>query len=510
MSEKDLEHNAPDDSSSKETSRRGSYQEATSHGADQSKAPTQAPAQSTSSTTLDWDSGSDPDNPQNWSIGRKWYQTIMPASIALVVTLGSSIITPAREEIQMEFSTNFTLSLIPFVVYVLGVGFGPFIASPSSEYFGRRVIYQTSIFTFSLFVLGCGFSPNVASLIVCRFLAGLCGSPGLSIGTASIADIWIPKDRALPMTLFITTPFLGPAIAPMIGAYATLGMGWRWTQWTLLFFSTVCLAGSVGMKETYKSVVLQKRAKKRGISSGEPDLTYAQRVKGLVQGQLKRPIHMLLVEPVVALLTLYVGCNFGVLYGYFASFPYIFPKVYGFGIGGTGLMFLSIGVGCLCAALLLIVWSRTVTPRQMKKHQGKPPIEQRLFYAMIGSIALPISLFWFGWSANYGVHWICPVIAATLYGFGNMLVLMSANLYIVDFYGARFGASAAVANNFTRYAFGFAFPLFTVQMYEKLGIGWATSLLGFIQLGLTPIPWAFYVYGPRLRARSQYVQGGSS
>lgn len=87
-----------------------------------------------------------------------------------------------------------------------------------------------------------------------------------------------------------------------------------------------------------------------------------------------------------------------------------------------------------------------------------------------------------------------------------MLVIMSGNLYIVDFYGARYGASAAVANNFMRYAFGFAFPLFIVQMYERLGIGWATSSLGFLQLALTPIPWVFYVYGPKLRARSQYVQ----
>lgn len=306
MNEKDLEHNAPDDSSSKDTSRRGSYQEAASHGPSESKAPVkpQAPAQNASSTTLDWDSEVDPDNPQNWSVGRKWYQTIMPASIALVVTLGSSIISPAREEIQNEFSTNFTVSLIPFVVYVLGVGFGPFIASPSSEYFGRRVIYQTSIFTFSLFVLGCGFSPSLAGLVVCRFLAGFCGSPGLSIGSASIADIWTPKGRALPMMLFITTPFFGPAIAPMIGAYVILGKGWRWTQWTLLFFSAVCLGGSVGMKETYKSVILQKQAKKRGVASREVDLTYAQRIQKFAQGQLKRPVHMLLVEPVVALLTL--------------------------------------------------------------------------------------------------------------------------------------------------------------------------------------------------------------
>ena len=153
-----------------------------------------------------------------------------------------------------------------------------------------------------------------------------------------------------------------------------------------------------------------------------------------------------------------------------------------------------------------LIYSRTVAPQQIERYKGKPPVEKRLYYAMIGSIALPISLFWFGWSAHYRVHWICPVIAEALYAFGNVLVVMSSNLYLVDFYGARYGASAAVAYNFTRYVMGFVSPLFMVQMYKALDIGWATSVLGLLQVALTPIPWAFYVYGPRLRARSRYAQ----
>ena len=36
-----------------------------------------------------------------------------------------------------------------------------------------------------------------------------------------------------------------------------------------------------------------------------------------------------------------------------------------------------------------------------------------------------------------------------------------------------------------RYLAAFAFPLFVVQMYEALGVGWATSLLAFIALACT-------------------------
>ena len=66
------------------------------------------------------------------------------------------------------------------------------------------------------------------------------------------------------------------------------------------------------------------------------------------------------------------------------------------------------------------------------------------------------------------------------------------------------GASALAANGLARYTMGAVFPLFTLQMYETLGIDWATSLLGFISVVFLPIPWIFFKYGPRIRARSSY------
>jgi hypothetical protein len=41
-------------------------------------------------------------------------------------------------------------------------------------------------------------------------------------------------------------------------------------------------------------------------------------------------------------------------------------------------------------------------------------------------------------------------------------------------------------------------------MYEKLGIGWATSLLSFISLAMVPISWVLYEWGPQIRAASKF------
>jgi len=50
--------------------------------------------------------------------------------------------------------------------------------------------------------------------------------------------------------------------------------------------------------------------------------------------------------------------------------------------------------------------------------------------------------------------------------------------------------------------------LTTTAVYEALGIGWATSLLGFLALFMLPIPWVFFKWGPSIRAKSKYPQMG--
>jgi DHA1 family multidrug resistance protein-like MFS transporter len=67
-----------------------------------------------------------------------------------------------------------------------------------------------------------------------------------------------------------------------------------------------------------------------------------------------------------------------------------------------------------------------------------------------------------------------------------------------------YSASAFAANTMVRSAVGAAFPLFTRQMYEGMGVNWASTLIGGIALMLLPIPFLFYKYGPRIRAKSRF------
>lgn len=283
--------------------------------------------------------------------------------------------------------------------------------------------------------------------------------------------------------------------------------GWRWTQWTILFFTATFGAIGLGMRETYKTKILKIRAKKMGLQMHlEPQRPPTESAKIFVATKLKRPISMLCTEKIVGLFSIYVAFNFGLLNCFFAAFPYVFKEQYNFNLGSIGLSFLGLAVGCIIGFVLIIAFDAYHYQPQVRIHgASQVPPEQRLYMAMVGACCLPTSLFWFGWSARPSIHWISPVAAEALFGCGNLLLFLAASLYITDCYGAKYGASAWSGNTMLRYIIGAAFPLFTIQMYEGLGIPWATSLLGFLSLTLVPIPFAFFKWGPRIRANSKYT-----
>ncbi len=94
------------------------------------------------------------------------------------------------------------------------------IAAPLSETAGRLIIYRFSLPLATLFVVGSAVSNSLASVLVCRFFAGFFGSPALSVGSGTIADIWGPRHRTRATCFFVTAPNLGPSLGMLEMAIA--------------------------------------------------------------------------------------------------------------------------------------------------------------------------------------------------------------------------------------------------------------------------------------------------
>ncbi|EGR50519.1 uncharacterized protein TRIREDRAFT_58561 [Trichoderma reesei QM6a] len=466
----------------------------------------------TINAAYDWTGPDDPDNPRNFSASLRIFSTIAITMLAMIGTVAGSMYAPAQDAVASAFHCSRIVAVLPLSLYNLGLAFGPMVGAPLSETYGRKSVFLISTPIFVLFMLGSGFSRSVAGLTVCRFFAGVFASPLINNAPATLLDFTPPRYRGVSLGGYYAVPSFGAALGPLIGGFVLLVKPWQWTQWISIFITVAFYIPVCFTRETYKKVILKRRAARLGLRDSASQRTSPGRAfRYFFTTLIQRPLHMLFTEPIVTLVSVYNGFLFGLLYTFVVSVPWIFRHYYGWSVESEPLSYLGLMCGTAAAAAPLIVidlryYQRRLTEWQMSHDDEDEPLpsENRLMSALIGSVMLPICLFVVGWTVHFRVHWMVPIVFQGLVMLSSLLVYAGANLFMLDAYGPLYGASASGAMMFSRYLLSAAFPLFALRMYEALGAGWATSVLGFVTLVMAPIPWFFRAFGERLRGRSKY------
>ena len=208
-------------------------------------------------------------------------------------------------------------------------------------------------------------------------------------------------------------------------------------------------------------------------------------------------------DPIALFINIYISIVYMLLYMLFTIYPIVFQQHRGWNSGVGELPLLGIIVGNIPVAIICLIDSRRTQRHILAGRKPRP--EERLHIAMFAAILFPISMFWFAWTANFNsVPWIVPTIAGGFLSMSICLVFVAYLNYLTDSY-LMFAASANASNTVVRSACAAAAPLFDTYMFEKLGVGGAGSLIGGVACLLAPIPFVFYFYGERIRARSTFA-----
>lgn len=384
--------------------------------------------------------------------------------------------------------------------------------APLSELVGRRVIYASTLLLAVIFIIPCAVAPNIGTLIVCRAIDGLAFSAPMTLVGGTLADLWRTEERGVPMAAFSAAPFVGPAIGPLVGGFLSDAAGWRWLYWIqLILGGVVYILITFTVPETYAPTILLARAKKLRKETGDNSHVTEQELDMRPLSQRLRiflvtPFQLLCRELIVLLISLYMSVLYGLLYMFFVAFPIVYQEGKGWNAGSTGLMFIPLAVGVVSSALCAPLVNKDYLKR-CAKYQGMPPAEVRLIPMMISCWFIPVGLFIFSWTSYPRLNWAGPCFGGFPVGFGFIFLYNAANNYLVDSYQHK-AASALAAKTCIRSFWGAGVVLFTEQMYHRLGYEWAGSLLAFIALACCGIPYLFYFYGARIRARSRYAYSG--
>ncbi|KAI1386723.1 MFS general substrate transporter [Hypoxylon trugodes] len=456
---------------------------------------------------VDWDGPNDQENPMNWTDKKKWLNICILSIMTIVTPLGSSMFAPGIPRILVEFhETSSTVATFLVSVYILGFAFGPLLIAPLSEVLGRRPLYVYGNILFVIFSVGAALANSIGMLFAFRLLMGLAGSVPITIGSGSIADLMPVEKRGRAMSAWALGPLLGPCVGPIAGGYLIEAVGWRWVYWLLCIMGGALIPVSFFfLRETFAPVLLEKKVRRLRKETNNPSLRskLAGRLSPKDQFKLAiiRPMKLLVLTPIVTLMALYVAITYGILYLLITTFSFVYTEQYGFSEGNSGLTYLPAGLGMMFGVIVFgQLTDKMVSRNQAKGIKHRPEVRIAPVLTLPSGIVLPIGLFIYGWTANFGVHWIVPMIGVLIFSAGLMGVMFCVQNYLLDAY-PRYAASVTAAMTVLRSLLGALLPLGGLEMYDALGLGWGNSLLAFVALALIPIPLVFYKFGERIRGK---------
>lgn len=172
--------------------------------------------------------------------------------------------------------------------------------------------------------------------------------------------------------------FIGPFASPFVGGFITMSyLRWRWTMYisAIMGFLGFTLHILI-VRETYapvilvdKAAVLRRQTHNWGIHARQDEIEVD--IRGLLTNNFSRPLRMLITEPIVLLVTIYMSFIYGIIYALLTAYPIVFQEIHGFNLGTGGLAFIGLIIGEVAGGAY-ILWTQTSYRRKLAANFNVP------------------------------------------------------------------------------------------------------------------------------------------
>jgi DHA1 family bicyclomycin/chloramphenicol resistance-like MFS transporter len=334
------------------------------------------------------------------------------ALLAALATLGPFSIDaylPAFEGIQrsLDASTLEIQQTLSGYLFAFGVMF--LFHGALSDSFGRRPVILAALATYTVASIGGALANTVHTLVIWRVVQGLSVGAGMVVGRAMIRDLFNAEDAQRLMSLVTLFFGLAPAIAPIIGGWLFVALGWRSIFWALAGVGLVLVAVSARLlPETL-----------------EPRARQAFHPVALLKGYEEVGINLKFL-----FLSLAAGFNFNAFFLYIVSAPAFLGRHLGLGPQQYAWLFIPSIAGIMIGSQLSGRAAGRLTSRQTVQRA----------YIFMGCAATANLAY--TWLAHPAVPW--AMVPIFFYGIGFAMAMPSITIITLDLFPTRRGMAASL------------------------------------------------------------------
>jgi hypothetical protein len=170
-------------------------------------------------------------DPLNWPV---WRRDCALLSLGLFCMVGGGmtpILAAGFTNVSHDYGVPVDQISLTTGVFMLGMGIGSVLFSPTAILFGKRPVYLFGSIIFVLTSVWCALSPNFVSLILARIFQGISVSPVECLPSATIAEIFFLHERAFRIGIYTLLLLGGKNLIPLVSAAVIQASSWRWVFW---------------------------------------------------------------------------------------------------------------------------------------------------------------------------------------------------------------------------------------------------------------------------------------
>jgi MFS transporter, DHA1 family, multidrug resistance protein len=174
-------------------------------------------------------SSAEPESPpaEQRSRNRHGRLALLLAALAMAGPFSIDTFFPSFHAIAADFSISAWAVQQTLTVYMLPLSFMSLVQGPLSDAVGRRRVILVGLAIYTAASIGCTLAPTFGTLLLFRALQGASVGVGVIVGRAVIRDLY-EGPQAQKLLSLVTVIFgFAPAVAPVIGGWIHVVLGWR-------------------------------------------------------------------------------------------------------------------------------------------------------------------------------------------------------------------------------------------------------------------------------------------
>ncbi|KAK4245689.1 polyamine transporter 3 [Corynascus novoguineensis] len=470
-----------------------------------------------------------PDDPLNWSWGKKHavLTALIPGCLLSdwTLTWGTTVFHMQAPEWGMSVE-EVSHSVSPGIALQ---GLGGLVAVPLCERYGRLpVLFYSQLLSLAA-TLGAMYAPSYGAFTAFRALQGFFGAPPQVIGMCVVHDLFFFDDRARKVNIWAASFLVGPYLGPLFSSLLVLRLGWRDDFGILaaLYATSLLVVVLLGDETMFARAGMTLRGTEGDPVQGESTGFQAGRHAWLLLGVegwrdkaaaassssmwgvwrkqcalLTRPYLLL---PTALFITPITMWTIGMV-ATISQFVLPPPEAggYGFSMVALAMLYFAPIVGTLLAE----TWGHWFNDVLARRHMARYGIECRLTATYPAVVVGAVGLVLFGQTLEHHLSWVGLALGWAMLCFNTLANMTAVSAYLLDCL-PRHAALTGAWLNFGRVVGGFSVAYFQLPWFHRNGAALSFGLQAVVMVGATLVIAATQVWGRTWRARFPAPHGGA-